>query len=315
VLVVDDQTDYRIAINVRSQIAPHEVVYYATDDFKHPMTTDLALLPTGFREVKSKAGGLALDYVRGNLFEPSAMLPLPIDGNGGNSLDAKLDAHIQHAMNVETAMIYAFGQKWGPEPQKKDQYFGFKPGNGIHDIHMNQANDPSHSGEDGVWQDGGLLIHFPDEDRWVATFLKFQSQGWHSDDATGHVVDGPSIPHPPVIGPTDQPPVAPHDAVVRIVAALVNPPADDVGKETVTLLNVSPGTVDLGGWALIDRNENRETVGGTLEPGAFRTIALTGTAQLGNKGGLITLVDAGGLKIDGVSYTAEQAQQGWTVVF
>ena len=38
--------------------------------------------------------------------------------------------------------------------------------------------------------------------------------------------------------------------------------------------------------------------------------------QLGNKGGSITLLDKGGLKVFGVSYTAEQARrEGWTVTF
>jgi len=37
----------------------------------------------------------------------------------------------------EENLIYAFGEPWVNERQK-DKIFGFKPGNGIHDIHMNQ---------------------------------------------------------------------------------------------------------------------------------------------------------------------------------
>jgi len=36
---------------------------------------------------------------------------------------------------------------------------------------------------------------------------------------------------------------------------------------------------------------------------------------LGNNGGIITLLDPGGLKQHGVSYTKEQARSGWTVLF
>jgi len=37
---------------------------------------------------------------------------------------------------------------------------------------------------------------------------------------------------------------------------------------------------------------------------------------MSNKGGLITLLNAQGLKVDGVSYTKEQAKNsGWTIVF
>ncbi len=39
-------------------------------------------------------------------------------------------------------------------------------------------------------------------------------------------------------------------------------------------------------------------------------------ALLGNKGGIITLLDPEGIKIHGVSYTKQQAgQPGWTIVF
>ena len=38
------------------------------------------------------------------------------------------------------APSYAFGERWGPETPSKDKVFGFKPGNGVHDIHMNQGN-------------------------------------------------------------------------------------------------------------------------------------------------------------------------------
>jgi len=38
--------------------------------------------------------------------------------------------------------------------------------------------------------------------------------------------------------------------------------------------------------------------------------------QLGNRGGTITLLDARGLKVDGVAYTADQSgREGWTITF
>jgi len=38
-------------------------------------------------------------------------------------------------------------------------------------------------------------------------------------------------------------------------------------------------------------------------------------AQLGNNGGIITLLNPNGIKYHGVSYTKEQARSGWTVLF
>ena len=45
-------------------------------------------------------------------------------------------------------------------------------------------------------------------------------------------------------------------------------------------------------------------------------MAVVPPLALGNKGGTITLVDASGLKVDGVAYTKDAAAaEGWTMVF
>ena len=80
----------------------------------------------------------------------------------------------------------------------RDKIFGFTPGRGVHDIHMNQGNSPRFSKDDGVWQDGGLMFWFPKQGEWVAVFLKFQSQAIHTDDTTGHTLPAGGAPsdHP-----------------------------------------------------------------------------------------------------------------------
>ena len=82
----------------------------------------------------------------------------------------------------EKAIIYAFGERWGPEENTPDSYFHFEPGNGIHDIHMNQGNVEKWKGDNGIWQDGGILIHFEKEEKWIGIFLAFQSQSWCTDE-------------------------------------------------------------------------------------------------------------------------------------
>ena len=75
--------------------------------------------------------------------QPWELKPLPLSAAGpDNDLNEKIDAYVQRAMSDEDAMIYAFGETWGPENNKADKYFGFKPGRGIHDIHFNQGNPP-----------------------------------------------------------------------------------------------------------------------------------------------------------------------------
>ncbi len=311
--VIDETTDYRISINVKSKIAPSELLYLVDEQFQHPILDELQALKTGFTPLTSEPGGMALDYIRGNLFDRRKMVPLPHNMPGpDNDLNEKIDRFIIRAIGDAEAMVYAFGERWGPE-DRKDPYFGFKPYNGIHDIHMNQGNEERFAKDNGVWQDGGLLIHFPVNRQWIAIFLTFQSQAWHTDDRTGHRIEAP------VEAEGEAPrPIPEVDAVVRIVAALINPHGSDQGLETVTLLNTAPYRIDLNGWALADKSKRKQSLDGiSLEPGGTAMVRLSGKSmQLSNKGGIITLLNAEGLKVTGVSYTRTDARKsGWLVVF
>ncbi|TYK51252.1 DUF2278 family protein [Actinomadura decatromicini] len=302
------ETDFRCAVNIRSQTSPPDLLYLAVDDFRHPVTDAVAGLADGFTPLDSKPGGAALDFVRGNLFDRTAMRPAPTSLPGpDNDLGEFLDHHVQKALNDQDARVFAFGQRWGPE-DKRDKIFGFAPGNGVHDIHMNQGNTGRFTADDGVWQDGGLLIRLS-SGRWIALFLAFGSQSWHTDDTTGHTIPDTGDPGP-APGPGSP------DSLVRIVGALVNPVGPAPEHETVTLLNASPGRIVLDGWSIADRLKNRLPLSGTIEPGAALAVPLAPPVQLGNGGGAITLLNADGLKVDGVAYTREQAsREGWTLVF
>lgn len=299
VRIVAEGVHHRIAVNVKSKLPPSDLQYIVDEHFQHPLAQDLEALPPGFTRIPSGAGGLALDFIRGNLFDREAMTPLPPNLPGAdNDLNDKLDHYFQRAMLDAQATVYAFGEPWGPEPGIEDKYFHFEPGRGIHDIHMNQGNHPSFADQDGVHQDGAVLIHLPATQQWVGIFLKFQSQSWHTDDVTGHTVDG----------------VIRTDGVVRIVAALVNDTRTPE-RETITLLNTSPDLVSLNGWKLVDKNKHQQPLSGDLPPGAARSLPVTKPLELSNNGGLISLLDDRGMKVDGVSYVKAQARPGWTVVF
>ncbi|MFJ3231940.1 DUF2278 family protein [Streptomyces sp. NPDC086787] len=306
-LTDDTGTHYRAAVNVLSQEKPAELLYLVDEDFRHPVTERLEGLPSGWNSLRPGPAGPNLDFVRGNCFDPAAMRTLPPDASGpDNDLADLLDHWVRRAVADQDARLYVFGERFGPEPTTKDKVFGFLPGNGVHDIHMNQGNGGSFGRDDGVWQDGGILIRHPAGNRWVAVFLAFQNQAWHTDDVTGHPIDD-----------TDPSRPAPGSRRVRIVAALVNPAGPAPEAENITLLNASPAPVDLTGWHVADANGRRSPLpAGPLAPGAALPVPLSGGAQLGNRGGRITLLDAAGLKVDGVSYTADQAaREGWTLVF
>lgn len=177
----DNDVNYRMAINIQSQASPSEVLYFVGEHFNSDEITELPHLAYGFTPIVSNRPRLGLDYVRGNLFDPSQMIPLPIEAVGpDNDLNDKLLSFFKQAIDTG-AVIYAFGQRWGPETNQPDAYFGFLPGNGIHDIHMNQGNTGTWEKDNGTWQDGGILIHFEQENRWGAIFLAFQSQSWCTD--------------------------------------------------------------------------------------------------------------------------------------
>ena len=301
-------TSYRIAVNVLSSESPSELLYLADDDFRHPVTSTVAGLGAGWHALPSRPGGAALDFIRGNLFSRPGMRTLPPDAAGpDNDLADFLDHYVKRAIADPSALVYAFGERWGPESGKQDKVFGFKPGNGVHDIHMNQGNSARFRGDDGVWQDGGLLLRL--NGRWVGIFLAFQSQAWHTDDSTGHAIAAPT-PEPKPEPTTD-------GTEIRILAAMVNPLGGAPERETVLLLNASPRAIDLTGWKLADRMKQTCTLPpGPLAAGQALSVTLGNGVALGNKGGSITLLDRGGLKVAGVAYTAEQArEEGWTLTF
>jgi uncharacterized protein YukJ len=179
VQVVDNDYDYRIAINVKSQQSPPELLYYIDENYKHVILAQLENLPREFTALESKPNSIALDYIRENLFDYHQMKTAHHIIGLDNELGEIIEKYIDLAIRTGDASIYAFGQKWGPE-EKRDQYFGFKPGNGIHDIHMNQGNTGKFAKDNGTYQDGGLFIHFPAKNQWIAIFLAFQSQSFNS---------------------------------------------------------------------------------------------------------------------------------------
>ncbi|MGH2917866.1 MAG: DUF2278 family protein [Solirubrobacteraceae bacterium] len=302
----DAGTSYRIAVNVQSQQAPSELLYLIDDDLRHPLTAALGELASGWNALPSQPGGASLDFIRGNVFDRAQMRTLPPDVAGpDNDLADLLDHWVQRAIGDGGARLYAVGERWGPEPDTPDKIFDFEPGNGVHDIHMNQGSSGQFRRDNGVWQDGALIIGLPGESRWVGIFLAFQSQAWHTDDATGHPLEGAGAA------------ADAQTAAVRIIGAMVNPIGPGPEAESVLLLNASPDAIDLSGWRIADRTKRSCAVpGGPLASGETLRAPLTDGVTLGNNGGAITLLDGAGLKVSGVAYTRDDAQrEGWTVTF
>lgn len=184
ILVRAGKTLHRIAANVKSSApkAPSTVLFLTTTALPQPFTSSLQALEPGYKKLSSKPGGVALDYLRSGIVKTKAMKPLPPDEPGiDNDLKDTLETAVVRAMQLDGSVIYALGAKWGPEKKKADQYFKFTPGNGTHDIHMNQGNSGKYKKDNGIYQDGALIIEYP-QNKWRAFFIAFQSQSFKTDD-------------------------------------------------------------------------------------------------------------------------------------
>jgi uncharacterized protein YukJ len=163
---------WRAAINARSDAPPSDVAYALLRPFDHPA---LHGLEEGWTPLAR-----GLDYVRDTRCAPGDFRPLPADRPGpGNDLSDLLDRVLRPG-----ARVYVFGEPWGPD-RAADPHFGFPHGRGLHDVHQNQGNIARFRADDGVGQDGGLVVEGEDGAR-TAILLRFQSQAWRTDDRTGH---------------------------------------------------------------------------------------------------------------------------------
>jgi uncharacterized protein YukJ len=294
----------RASINVKSLSKLSELVFWLIPVFQHPIVDRLRGLAMGFHRIPSQAGGLALDYIRGNLidFNQGRVLPHDKPGVRDDIIDyvmPELEAAIE-----QNAVIYLFGAPYDDRQ-------------GIHDVHMNQGSAGRFKPYNGVWQDGGMIIHFPAEERYAALFLAFASQAVHTDEVEGHGLPGSQtlaelLSHTPGEGE----PTIPDDQRVAIIAALVNPAGSEnqpgaLGRpEMVYLLNRSAVGISLAGWSILNRNDEAHVLSGDiwLAPGECRPVTM-GRIPLSNNGGLLSLLDENGYKVDGVSYTKEQAER------
>ncbi|WP_354643374.1 DUF2278 family protein [Kitasatospora camelliae] len=311
-------TEYRAAVNVESQQAPSELLYLVVEDFRHPVTELLPAGPAGWTPLPSRPGTAALDFVRGGLFDPAGMRTLPPDRPGAdNDLADLLDRYVGQAIADPAAVAYVFGERWPTEAGIPDKVFGFRPGNGVHDVHMNQGNSGRFRADDGVRQDGALLLRLGAPARWVAVFLAFQSQSRHTDDTTGHRLEDVPAPRPGHGGPGGDGTPDGDGRAVRIVAALVNPVGPAPEAETVTLRNSSAAPVSLAGWQLVDQERHRLTLPAQrLEAGAEVVLPVSAALRLGNRGGALTLLDPAGRTVHSVAYTARQAaREGAPITF
>ena len=316
VKLIDGQNQaWRVPVNVLSSDKSF-LIFHRIDPLQsHPLLQGLQQLLPGFTSLPpaARSASSAMDYFRAPLFDWPTGVSVPSNRPGENDdLQDTLIANLQQ-LKVQNGELFVFGAKF-PEPGQpftaKPIDKEFKTSQGIHDIHMNQGNPSnSHAEDNGVFQDGGLILKFPN--RFIGLFLRFQTQWLPTDNVTGHRLPN-AQPIPAGGTPGDgEPSPEVSNPPVYIERALVNPVGDDVRKEAVVLGNSTSAPTDVTGWSLVDKNNNVETIGKLLlPPGESRLVILSGkTAQLGNKGGSIRLKNKTGVQVHAVSYAQEDARE------
>lgn len=104
-----------------------EVLYFVSEDINSEAITALPELPSGFTPIKNNNPPIGLDNIRGNLFDPAKMVALPADIEGpDNDLNDNIQHYIHQAIQ-DQATVYAFGDRWGPETNKKINILVFYP--------------------------------------------------------------------------------------------------------------------------------------------------------------------------------------------
>ncbi len=303
---------WRIAVNVQSNTGS-DVAFWVVDPLvNHPLLASLPALPFGFSMVARNADH-ALDFVKAPLFDWSRGRVLPPSGNASSDDLQDLLSLFLDQCKKAGGEVYAFGAKFDQNLHKPiDIEFGNTDGlHGIHDIHLNQGNVGDHSGDNGVFHDGGLVLAFPD--RFLGLFIGFQTQRIPTD-AAGNAAPGskaisqilaagpPPLPTPP---PVPAPTVRP---IIYIERALLNPGGPDTGHEIAVLSSLATTAQTLTNWRLVDKNARITPINTTVGPGASVLIPLDGNGvQLGNEGGTLSLLDDHNIQVDVVTYTADDA--------
>ncbi len=311
-------------INVRSDkdapgdpIGKSYLYYYIDNDYAHPIVPTILARPPGLSSVERSYGAGALDFQRGNLFDPRAMRILPMNSAGDDNLVHRLSAIFQVAKTTGSDVFF-FGNAFKKDnPHQTDAAFGYTPDTpfGLDNIHMTQGDPQSVNmrvHENGVWHDGGCFIWDETAKRMTAIFLSFQSQAWHTNDNGDLLYGVTGCEAPPYDFTKPEGELLPQPIKALEMTSLHRAPD---GAATLILANMSASPVDLTGWRVLAQAEvSTPLPAGPLAPGQPLTLSLP-TGSILDGGGILTLVNNANLRVDGVGYRGGDPVGGWSTSF
>lgn len=166
-LSVDDVI-HSIAFMVRSDIRSSSAFYFMDENFDHPTLKNMGKLDFGFHPLETKRNQMTSNTVRLNLFPTIQMKPLPSNPFGSEKrLEEIMEKYVSIAVSMESSEVYVLGEKW--ETKQDKNWAGV-------DCVANQGISEKGQTFERFPPQGGLIIHLPDEKKWVAFFLTFRPQ-------------------------------------------------------------------------------------------------------------------------------------------
>lgn len=324
ILATPDQKLWFATINVRSdKDAPNDPVaksflYYLIDtEFSHPIAPSVIARPYGVSRVNRSYQSGAVDYQRGNLFDPNLMRIAPPQGPGDDGLVQRIGALLDIAKS-QGSDVFFFGNAFAKDnPRQTDAAFGYTPNTpfGLDCIHMAQGDTRAldmRLHENGWWHDGAAFIYDPHARRMTAIFLAFQVQSWHTND-WGDAVAGATGDEAPAYDFSSGAgvPTAPPARAAELTS--LHRAAD--GSASVVVANMTSAALDLTGWTLLVDDAHRLPLPSqALGPGKPLSVDLpAGTVTDG--GGILSLFNPQGLKVDGVAFLGGNPATGWSDSF
>lgn len=296
-----------------SPVAETYLNFLVVDDYRHPIVDHLRELQPGLKQQERTYAAGALDYIKGNLFDPRQMRVLPSQSAGSDSLIGRLQALFGLARDQNDDIVIV-GSQFATSHGQTNAVFGETPAFGIDNTHMAQGDPPDIDAklhENGTWHDGAIFLFSTTTDRVTAIFLAFQTQAWQTD-ANGQALDGTTgfeAPRYDLTGGKLGNPL-PAPAPLAELTSL-NRLAD--GSAQLVVANMSAQPLDLSGWKVTTPDASLDLPATTIAPGQPLPVTLPNGFVV-DTGGILSLLDARGLRVDGVAYLGGPAT-GWSTSF
>ncbi|BEH22860.1 branched-chain amino acid transport ATP-binding protein [Burkholderia pseudomallei] len=320
-MLVDVGSDTVFAtVNVQSSkglpnmpVAESYLDFFVNEDFRHPISNRLRGLAPGLHPQERSFSEGALDYIKGNLFDPRKMRVLPSQSAGGDDLVHRLEALLGVAREQNDDIVIV-GSQFQTSPGQTNSVFGETPAFGIDNTHMAQG-DPREIDaklhENGAWHDGAIFLLSANTNRVTAIFLAFQTQAWQTDE-NGQAMDGTTGFEAPRYdfagGGLGN--IVPAPAPLAEFTSLNRLP-DGTGRLVIANMSASP--LDISGWVVTTPIASKDLPATTVQPGQPLSIDLD-SSLIFDTGGILSLLNDRGLKVDGVAYLGGPAT-GWSTSF